>query len=100
MTLKTDRLQRKHSAFFLSFLVMTLISVITVCVGCYRQRQINLESARGFTDIEKNKLQYAIDSRLLNTQILKALVMSHQGEVTGFEEIAALLYTEGSAVRS
>lgn len=59
-----------------------------------------MESTHHIVIGEKNKLQYAIDSRILITDILEANLLSHDGKVVGFEEMASLLYTGDSSIRS
>ena len=45
-------------------------------------------------------MQYSIDSRILNLQILEMLVTTNNGSVTDFDEVAANLCKDDPAVRS
>lgn len=49
---------------------------------------------------ETGKVQYSIDSRILNLQILEMIVTTNNGSVTDFDEIAATLCKDDPAVRS
>lgn len=49
---------------------------------------------------ETSKVQYSIDSRILNLQILEMIVTTNNGSVTDFDEIAATLCKDDPAVRS
>ncbi|WP_349768896.1 diguanylate cyclase domain-containing protein [Hungatella hominis] len=48
---------------------------------------------------EISKVQYAIDSRLLNTEILEMIIVNNHGTVTDFEMIAERLYENDPAIR-
>lgn len=49
---------------------------------------------------ETGKVQYSIDPRILNLQILEMIVTTNNGSVTDFDEIAATLCKDDPAVRS
>ncbi|MDO5135701.1 MAG: response regulator [Eubacteriales bacterium] len=95
-----DGQQRKNATFIIWFFVMTSLAVAVVGYNCHRKKQMNLERAEELISSERTKLQYALDSRLMNTQVLKALVISHEGQIRDFEKIASLLYSEDPAIRS
>lgn len=100
MVLKFRRIKRKKGTVAVSLLIMMAIAVgIIGYIWCY-QRETNFESAHHLVMGEKNKLQYAIDSRILVTDILEANLMSHDGKVVDFNEMASLLYTGDPSIRS
>lgn len=98
--MKTGKLHRKKGSVLLSFLLMSSIAVVIICLNSHYEKKHKLESAGHLIITEAGKLQYAIDSRIMNTRILEMLVLSHKGEVVDFEEIAELLYSGDSSVRS
>lgn len=90
----------KKSTLIGSFLIMFLTATALVCISALIQRQNNIENATYLAESETKKIQYAIDSRLLNTEILEMLVISHGGALPDFERVAEQLFEDDPALRS
>lgn len=80
-------------------LVLPLALLINFYI-CSAQKQDNIDEAYTVAENKAVKLQYAIETRLLNTEILKTLVVRDSGEVEEFEKTAKFIYDDDSALRS
>lgn len=90
----------KNSTLFFSFLAMFLVaSIVVICISIAQKRD-NIKNAEYLVESEVKKIQYAIDSRLLNIEILEMLVISHGGSFPDFDDIAAQLFSDDPALRS
>nr|WP_243270234.1 diguanylate cyclase [Hungatella hominis] len=63
------------------------------------EKKRNIVQAEYIMASEISKVQYAIDSRLLNTEILEMIIVNNHGTVTDFEMIAERLYENDPAIR-
>lgn len=90
----------KRETISISFIVMFLLAMWIVFSLAATQRDHNISSAEHLVESEKSKLQYALDSRLMDAKILEMMVISHNGEVENFEYVAQKLYSKDGAVRS
>lgn len=83
----------------LTLVIMTLISVSVIYSNYTGLKKTNQEKATSFMLSSESRLQYAIESRILVTDIMEMVVITHNGEVVDFEENAALLYSGDPAIR-
>lgn len=98
--LKKDKLQNRKKVLIIAYLLLSFFFAALICVTCFFLTKDKVVSTREFVANEENKMRFAITSRLQNTKTLEADVMTHKGEVVDFDEVAAFLFEEDSAIRS
>lgn len=98
--LKLHLLRREIIAIATAFVIMTLGAAALIAGVSLQQRERNIENTEYFLESEINKLQYAIDSRILAIRILEVMVISMDGQDLPFDEVASMLYEGDDAVRS
>jgi len=59
-----------------------------------------MEHAGYVASEEINKLQYAIDSRILKTEILRLILIEQKGTMNDFNSIAKKIYADDPSIRS
>lgn len=59
-----------------------------------------MEHAGYVASEEINKLQYAIDSRILKTEILRLILIEQEGTMNDFDSIAEKIYADDPSIRS
>ena len=84
----------------LFFLFMLLLAGAALWSFIRVQKMQRVENALYMIESETNKLQYAIDSRLLNTKILEMMVINNGGQISDFDSAAEMLFDEDPALRS
>lgn len=81
------------------FFILLLLSVLIIFMLSKAEKKRNIVQAEYIMASEISKVQYAIDSRLLNTEILEMIIVNNHGTVTDFEMIAERLYENDPAIR-
>lgn len=81
------------------FFILLLLSVLIIFLLAIAEKKRNIVQAEYVMAGEISKVQYAIDSRLLNTEILEMIIVNNHGTVTDFEMIAERLYENDPAIR-
>lgn len=81
-------------------MVSCIISAILVTLFFHTERQRNIEHGRFIVGSQTNKIQYSIDTRLLNLEILEMLIVDNGGMIDDFDNIAALLFAQDPSMRS
>ncbi len=90
----------RTKTIWLIFTATLLISAAIVTGIMIHSRQLALEHGQYLLGSKTGKVQYSIDSRILNLQILEMIVTTNNGSVTDFDEVAASLCKDDPAVRS
>lgn len=92
-----DKKKKQTIAAICSMLL--LLSVLILFLLAKAEKNRNIVQAEYIMVSEISKVQYAIDSRLLNAEILEMIVINNHGTVTDFEMMAERLYENDSAIR-
>lgn len=90
----------KKKVLIIASLLVTVVVVGIFLLIVSNQRQMNIDRAAYIMASETNKLQYAIDSRLLTAETLEMLVINNGGNVENFDYVAEILYEDDEALRS
>lgn len=98
MTREHRRTKRKIQVIALLAMLAAAALLFTLNYGYHVKR--NKESAQNLAQGERNRIEYLIDTRLADTEILEMLVVSHDGDEFDFDKLAELMYREGKAIRS
>ena len=92
--------KKKIRNTFAMFLILLLLTILILAIVGRAEKKRNILQSEYVMISEISKIQYAIDSRLLNAEILEMLIVNNHGTVTDFEMIAERLYEDDSAVCS
>ncbi|RGY95920.1 diguanylate cyclase [Clostridium sp. AM58-1XD] len=95
-----DYKKKKQAIVAMIFLFLLLLSAAIIAMLAGTEKRRNIQQAEHVMISEIGKLQYAIDSRLLSTEILEMIVVNDNGAVTDFDAIAERLYVNDPAIRS
>ena len=95
-----DHRKKITTAVILMFLFLILLSAAILALFATTEKKWNIQQAQYVMTSEISKLQYAIDSRLLSTEILEMIVVNNHGTVKEFDSIARQLYVDDPAIRS
>lgn len=88
------------AAAMLVFLISMVISAFVLSRLAVNQRETNIRNAGYVAAGEANKIKYAIDSRVLSTEILEMILVDEGGSIRDFDKIAHKLCENDSAIRS
>lgn len=92
--------KKKIRKTFAMSLILLLLTILILAILGRAEKKRNILQAEYVMISEISKIQYAIDSRLLNAEILEMLIVNNHGIVTDFEMIAERLYEDDTAIRS
>lgn len=90
--------KKKQKLIAVSFFLL-LLSAFIITVLAKEEKTRNIIQAEYVMISEISKIQYAIDSRLLSTEILEMIIVNNHGTITDFEAIAERLYEKDPAIR-
>lgn len=91
--------KQKNQTIIAIFLTLLLLSALIILLLADTEKKRNITQAEYVMVSEISKVQYAIDSRLLNAEILEMMIVNNHGTVTDFEMIAERLYENDPAIR-
>ena len=97
--MKKDKMQRK-TILVISFLVLSVVFSFLTFHICYSRMKSRMESTKQFAAGEEHKICYAVESRIITAKALEMYVLTHDGDVSDFREVAAFFYEDDPAVRS
>lgn len=92
--------KENSNTLLLSFLLLFMAASTVVTYFAFVQKRDNIKNAHYLVESETKKIQYAIDSRLLDIEILEMLVISHDGNVPDFDGVASQLFSGDPALLS
>lgn len=92
--------KKKRNTMLKIFSVLIVAAAAAIFSVSYIQKQANIRQAGYVMSSEINKLQYNIDSRLLNAEILEMIVVNDNGAVENFDDVAEKLFIQDSSIRS
>lgn len=92
--------KRKLVPLITALLIVLPIAAAAITSMCLMQRQRNIQAAYDLAENKAQKLQYSINERTMQTEILEALVVNHNGEIPDFERIARSMYDKDKNLRS
>lgn len=92
--------KKKRNTMLKIFSVLIVAAAAAIFSVSYIQKQANIRQAGYVMSSEINKLQYNIDSRLLNAEILEMIVVNDNGAVENFDDVAKKLFIQDSSIRS
>lgn len=95
-----DTHKKKRFILTLFSLFLAAASVGIIFVLFHIQKRESIRHAGYVVTGEISKLQYSIDSHLLNAEILEMIVINDQGVVKDFNSIAKRLYANDPSIRS
>jgi diguanylate cyclase (GGDEF)-like protein len=93
-------IRKRYVVVGISFVLCALISAFVTMVHSMKLRRGSLERAGFAVSSQISKLQYVIDSRILNTKILRMIIVDGNGMINDFYGIAEKLYLDDSSIRS
>ena len=93
-------LKRKKTIACIAFLVFAALTVLTAAGLMSMQKKRAREQAGYVIEGEIGKLQYAMDSRILDTNILEMIIVDSHGKINDFERVAAELRGSDPCIRS
>ncbi len=67
------------------FFSLMLLSVLIIALLARKEKKRNIQQAEYVMLSENSKIQYAIDSRLLSTEIFEMIIVNNHGTITEFE---------------
>ncbi|MEW4413249.1 sensor domain-containing diguanylate cyclase [Clostridium sp. AN503] len=91
--------KKKKRTITAIFLILLPLSALIIFLLARAEKKRTVMQAGYVMISEISKVQYAIDSRLLNAEILEMIVVNNHGTVTDFEMIAERLYDDDPAIR-
>lgn len=92
--------RRKKIPVIISVIAVIPVALIILFYMLSSQRQSNIDDAYNLLEVKTTEMQYSIESRLLNTEILKTMVINGDGEAPYFDKTARRLYADDNALRS
>ncbi len=95
-----DTHKKKRMIMILFSLFLTTASIGIIFAISHIQKKESIRHAGYVMAGEINKLQYTIDSHLLNAEILEMIVVNDQGVVENFDETAKKLFANDPSIRS
>lgn len=100
MKKKRKKLVVHKISLLYSFLAILPFALLLTMFMYAVQKQRGIDSAYQLLETKSVQLRYAIESRLLSSDILEAMIINRGGEPEDFNKLAARLYNEDSALRS
>ncbi len=93
-------IKKRYMAVCITLILCVFISSAIMIYYGKEKKRVSMEQAGYVAASEISKLQYAIDSRILNTEILRMIIVNGNGIVNDFDGIAEKLYSEDTSIRS
>ena len=95
-----DSQKKKRIIMILFSLFLTAAAIGIIFVLSHIQKKESIRHAGYVMTGEINKLQYTMDSHLLNAEILEMIVLNDKGTVENFNETAKKLFANDPSIRS
>lgn len=93
-------INKRVTAVLIVWLICVAVSVLYVMNYVVKRKQTRMEHAGYVASEEINKLQYAIDSRIVKTEILRLILIEQKGTMNDFNSIAEKIYADDPSIRS
>lgn len=93
-------IKRRVAAVLIAWVFCVAISAFYVLNSEVKRKQTRMEHAGYVASEEINKLQYAIDSRIVKTEILRLILIEQNGKINDFDRIAEKIYANDPSIRS
>lgn len=93
-------INKRVTAVLIAWILCIAVSVLYVLNYAAKRRQSRMEHAGYVASEEANKLQYAINSRILKTEILRLILIEQKGTMNDFDNIAEKICAGDSSIRS
>ncbi|WP_277407749.1 diguanylate cyclase domain-containing protein [Lacrimispora xylanisolvens] len=93
-------INKRVTAILIVWLICVAVSVLYVMNYVVKRKQTRMEHAGYVASEEINKLQYAIDSRIVKTEILRLILIEQKGTMNDFNSIAEKIYADDPSIRS
>lgn len=99
MIVRKEKMQKKK-ILVIAFLLLSVAFSSLIFHICYLRMHNRLENTKQFVAGEEHTICYAIESRVVTAKALEMYVISHNGDISDFENAAAFYYEDDPAIRS